>query len=291
MIVETSSAHEINIFPGQQVDLFAIGGGGGASDWYSGSSGFFADYVRETEDAKKKITVLIEIGSRGSGGYGGGSTGGLDGGATTVSIDGVVVLRAQGGGGSGRPGWSGGTNNPPAGFNGASGSSFSENGNGEELPELCGSVFLSPGAAGSSSDGPGAGGVIVNGQKPTRLDSRDGEGYGAGGGEDNRDGYSGAVLLTICTTNIYTGTASMTSSGRSCQMWSSTTPHSHVYTSIGHHNYCRNPDGARGGPWCFTTDPAKEWEYCAVPHCDSGEGVSPLFLKSACKLMFRLSCI
>ena len=188
-------------------------------------------------------------------------------------------------------------------------------------------MVLTPGSAGSSGDGPGAGGVVVDGQKPARLDSRDGEGFGAGGGEDNRGGYSGAVLLIIChnsflesvsatfttdgagisacastsdiaainagasttaedttfagntttegaeassTTSNYTGTASITSSGRQCQMWSSSTPHSHQYTDVGHHNYCRNPNGADGGVWCFTTDPDKEWEYCAVPSCDTG---------------------
>ena len=273
-LVKMSSTHDIILLPGQKMDVFAVGGGGGASNYYSGSSGFFAKYIREIENSTKKIKLSIELGAGGSGGYGGGSSGGstigLDGGVTTVSINGAVVLRAPGGGGSGRPGWSGGTNSPPAGFNGASGSSFSGNGNGAELPELCGDVVLTPGAAGSSSDGPGAGGVILDGQKPTRLDSRDGEGYGAGGGEDNRDGYPGAVLLAVCSTTFYTGTASMTSSGRPCQMWSSTTPHNHSYTSVGHHNYCRNPNGASGGVWCYTTDPDKEWEYCAVPKCYSG---------------------
>ena len=522
-----SSTHKVSLVSGYYLAIFAVGGGGSANGLNSGSSGFFG---LNTEAEEKMHEVRIHVGSGGSGG--------LNGGATTVSIDGTEVLRAPGGDGSGRPGWSGGTNYPPAGFNGSRGSSFSGNGNGAGLPELCGIVFLSPGSAGNSSDGPGAGGVIVDGQKPTRLDSRDGEGYGAGGGEDYRDGYSGAVLLTICkksqdstsvsliagsttiagtataattastagspnynhdtsgaatiaggantsedvtttstattseasitpghpagatsvgnasisanatsaddtttsdsthvatttagavirkrgvpisgastsydavtmvdsvttanlattsadvstdvttttagatttagvttnagattaaalttnanytttagatttaggnnaagdtttagststdrntttadntttagnttkagnaisvgytttsyatttdgatstvtatnaildateeasfTTKIYTGTASVTSSGRPCQLWSSTTPHNHLFTGVGHHNYCRNPNDARGGVWCFTSDPSKEWEYCAVPKCYSGE--------------------
>ena len=32
-------------------------------------------------------------------------------------------------------------------------------------------------------------------------------------------------------------------------------------------NYCRNPDDEPGGPWCYTTDPAKRWEYCDVMNC------------------------
>ena len=33
-------------------------------------------------------------------------------------------------------------------------------------------------------------------------------------------------------------------------------------------NYCRNPDGKSGGPWCHTTDPNRDWDYCAVPLCN-----------------------
>ena len=31
-------------------------------------------------------------------------------------------------------------------------------------------------------------------------------------------------------------------------------------------NYCRNPDREPRGPWCYTTDPKKRWEYC-LPKC------------------------
>ncbi|CAG0882370.1 unnamed protein product [Cyprideis torosa] len=32
-------------------------------------------------------------------------------------------------------------------------------------------------------------------------------------------------------------------------------------------NFCRNPDKDSGGPWCYTTDPDKRWEYCNIPYC------------------------
>ena len=101
--------------------------------------------------------------------------------ATFVSAD---------GGGRGGAGWSG--------VNGDIGGSNGEYGSNEPLPHLC-SVSLTPGAAGyNSGDGAGAGGVVVGGQKPTRTSRKDGEGFGAGGGEDNNNGYPGVVVLTIC---------------------------------------------------------------------------------------------
>lgn len=32
-------------------------------------------------------------------------------------------------------------------------------------------------------------------------------------------------------------------------------------------NYCRNPDGDQHGPWCYTTDPKTEFDYCAIKQC------------------------
>ncbi|VDI19506.1 plasminogen, partial [Mytilus galloprovincialis] len=69
----------------------------------------------------------------------------------------------------------------------------------------------------------------------------------------------------------YDGTVSTTDTGRTCQQWSETYPHSHQLTEkLGdQQNYCRNADNEPFGPWCYTTDAATRWEYCTVPHCDS----------------------
>jgi hypothetical protein len=32
-------------------------------------------------------------------------------------------------------------------------------------------------------------------------------------------------------------------------------------------NYCRDPQGLKGQPWCFTTDLNIEWEYCEIQQC------------------------
>jgi len=66
----------------------------------------------------------------------------------------------------------------------------------------------------------------------------------------------------------YTGGQRTTKSGRTCQHWCSTSPHYHRQESPDlEDNFCRNPDNEPGGPWCYTTDPAKRWEYCGVPTC------------------------
>ena len=61
----------------------------------------------------------------------------------------------------------------------------------------------------------------------------------------------------------YRGTRNRTRTGRTCQQWSAQTPHAHDQSGDELvENYCRNPDGEPKGPWCYTTDPKKRWEYC-----------------------------
>jgi len=74
----------------------------------------------------------------------------------------------------------------------------------------------------------------------------------------------------------YLGTTSVTVNGRTCQAWTSQSPHQHknnkdhkfpensVADAV---NYCRNPDNEPVGLWCYTTDPKVRWEACDVPAC------------------------
>merc|ERR1712179_844830 len=71
----------------------------------------------------------------------------------------------------------------------------------------------------------------------------------------------------------YLGHRAVTSSGKTCQRWDSQSPHKHPVNNVNHFpkaalneaNYCRNPDDAPGGPWCYTTDRKIRWEYCDIP--------------------------
>ncbi|XP_061097463.1 plasminogen-like [Conger conger] len=72
----------------------------------------------------------------------------------------------------------------------------------------------------------------------------------------------------------YRGPTSMTALGVTCQAWSAMTPHSHrSFTPTSHpdkgleSNQCRNPDGDVNGPWCYTMDPTKKWDYCQIQDC------------------------
>ncbi|XP_058880230.1 plasminogen-like isoform X2 [Acipenser ruthenus] len=72
----------------------------------------------------------------------------------------------------------------------------------------------------------------------------------------------------------YRGITSETTSGKKCQSWSSMKPHSHNKTPQSfpdadlRRNYCRNPDDDRA-PWCYTTEPSVEREYCNITKCPS----------------------
>jgi len=119
----------------------------------------------------------------------------------TINCDGCTktIMRAYGGGGDARPGWSGGANTW-AGENGGQGD-YLGNGSGEKLPDLCNRLMsLRAGSRGYSyyDDGTGAGGVYVNEDSPYRCCSEDGYGYGAGGGEDDHYGYQGIAALMVC---------------------------------------------------------------------------------------------
>ena len=192
-IIDTSSTYSVTIPSGKTLIAFAVGGGGGSDDSYSGSSGFFHKYIGTEATVQTSVVVGVSIGA-------GGLAGGFNGTATNVTVDGKQVMSAAGGGGKGGEGWSGGTNTQQAGSNGKNGSNplTLPNGNGLSLPGLCQGVTLTPGAAGTAGDGPGAGGVIVGGRKPNRSSIVDGEGFGAGGGEDSRAGVRGVAVIMLC---------------------------------------------------------------------------------------------
>nr|XP_048276730.1 plasminogen isoform X1 [Myodes glareolus] len=85
------------------------------------------------------------------------------------------------------------------------------------------------------------------------------------------------VYLSECKTGIgknYRGTMSKTKNGVTCQKWSATSPHVPNISPNTHpndgleENYCRNPDSDVKGPWCYTTDPVKRYDYCDIPECE-----------------------
>uniref|UniRef100_A0A674EQS5 Macrophage stimulating 1 n=1 Tax=Salmo trutta TaxID=8032 RepID=A0A674EQS5_SALTR len=77
----------------------------------------------------------------------------------------------------------------------------------------------------------------------------------------------------------YKGVVRKTRKGVICQKWSVNIPHKTKINPGTHpegnltENYCRNPDGDQHGPWCYTTDPKTEFDYCAIKQC-AGEKVS-----------------
>ncbi|XP_040102886.1 hepatocyte growth factor-like protein isoform X1 [Oryx dammah] len=77
-----------------------------------------------------------------------------------------------------------------------------------------------------------------------------------------------------CNGEDYRGSVDRTESGRECQRWDLQHPHPHPFEPSKFldknldDNYCRNPDGSER-PWCYTTDPQMEREFCDLPRCGS----------------------
>ncbi|KAF6213443.1 hypothetical protein GE061_011162 [Apolygus lucorum] len=80
------------------------------------------------------------------------------------------------------------------------------------------------------------------------------------------------------TGDDFMGTINVTRSNKTCQSWTSDSPHNvphHCRRNEGFpersakkaHNYCRNPNREIGGPWCYTTDRDLEKDLCEIPDC------------------------
>lgn len=69
----------------------------------------------------------------------------------------------------------------------------------------------------------------------------------------------------------YGGLVNMGESGRNCMNWIDQGKYKSTTKGIGGHNYCRNPEGSKEKPWCYTIDPQVKWEYCNVPECKDDE--------------------
>ncbi|KAJ6667681.1 hypothetical protein lerEdw1_016002 [Lerista edwardsae] len=80
------------------------------------------------------------------------------------------------------------------------------------------------------------------------------------------------AVCVSCNGEDYRGFMDHTETGKECQRWDLQHPHKHPYLPDRYpdkdlaDNYCRNPDSSER-PWCYTTDPATEREYCHIREC------------------------
>uniref|UniRef100_A0A6I8N516 Macrophage stimulating 1 n=1 Tax=Ornithorhynchus anatinus TaxID=9258 RepID=A0A6I8N516_ORNAN len=76
----------------------------------------------------------------------------------------------------------------------------------------------------------------------------------------------------------YRGTVATTIEGHPCQPWKEKYPFDHKFVPTAHNgleeNYCRNPDGAQGGPWCYTQNPAVRSQVCGIKTCEEATCLS-----------------
>ncbi|CAG2226653.1 PLG [Mytilus edulis] len=83
----------------------------------------------------------------------------------------------------------------------------------------------------------------------------------------------GAADCYPSTSLEYNGTINYTVSGIPCQFWNTDTPHYRNYlpvdTAAHDTNYCRETNHLEGGPGCYTSNPAVNWEHCYIVKCDA----------------------
>ncbi|KAJ1109174.1 hypothetical protein NDU88_006538 [Pleurodeles waltl] len=94
------------------------------------------------------------------------------------------------------------------------------------------------------------------------------------------------AMCYMCIGDDYRGFVDRTESGRECQRWDLQTPHKHPFRPDKYpdknldDNYCRNPDHSER-PWCYTTDPSVQREYCKIQKCKK-QGSQNVEITSSC---------
>ncbi|XP_040850417.1 hepatocyte growth factor-like protein isoform X6 [Ochotona curzoniae] len=98
-----------------------------------------------------------------------------------------------------------------------------------------------------------------------------------------------------CNGEDYRGAVDHTESGRECQRWDLQHPHPHPFEPGKFldqgldDNYCRNPDGSER-PWCYTTDPKVEREFCDLPRCNCYHGTGEQYRGRVSKTRKGIPC-
>ncbi|KAL5266904.1 hypothetical protein ACHWQZ_G004071 [Mnemiopsis leidyi] len=85
-----------------------------------------------------------------------------------------------------------------------------------------------------------------------------------------------SVMSSLDKCDKYRGCVNYAHNGERCANWLEVdkwgddqfvTKDEAIKNGIGDHNYCRNPDGLRSGPWCYHNDDTKLKVYCPIKKC------------------------
>ncbi|XP_028814074.1 hepatocyte growth factor [Denticeps clupeoides] len=77
----------------------------------------------------------------------------------------------------------------------------------------------------------------------------------------------------------YRGNVSKTRSGIPCATWRGHSESKNLGVAElsidSERTYCRNPDGDKHGPWCYTNDSLTPWDYCMIKPCETSRNNLP----------------